>query len=464
MDTDANTVWREYNADKPGKPFITKSDNYYFFGRTITQDLAEHNLPIWLQILDWSNIKLFDLITSVEATGGRLVGRKTDCAVFVGGSLVEKLEVGGHRLCEVPLKMKEMASAEARSLSSSICLIDEWMMAPITSSNAVAEAVALLNHGMLITGFAGTGKTYLAKKIAEQFVGAKLIMAPTNKAALNIGGRTIHKELKIDMSGKFNLKGLRKLYARQRILIFIDEGSMVGSDLWRKLVELKKALPLSVWVILGDEGQCRPVGEEHIDFFQSSMVRYLAAGIRINLTEIQRYDLELAELALAIRTGQPFEKKRGQIMSGRHLCYYNRTRIWLNGLLNEKRGVYLPCQDSDDGAQNAWLYPGCPLIAVRNFSKRDQMFCVNSEQFVIRSVTDHDLVVVSQRPEGEHVWELKTADFHHWFHLNFASTVHKSQGDTLTGPITIWDHDAMTARILYTAVTRAKSLNQILFA
>jgi len=465
MDTDANTVWREYNADKPGKPFITKSDNYYFFGREITQDLAEHNLPIWLQILDWSNIKLFDLISSVEATGGRLVGRKTDCAVFVGGSLVEKLEVGGHRLCDVPLKMKEMASAEYRSLASSICEHDDWMTAPITSSNAVADAVALLKHGgMLITGFAGTGKTYLAKKIAEQFEGAVLRMAPTNKAALNIGGRTIHKELKIDMSGKFNLKGLRKLYARQRILIFIDEGSMVGSDLWRKLVELKKALPLSVWVILGDEGQCRPVGEEHIDFFQSSMVRYLAAGIRINLTEIQRYDLELAELALAIRTGQPFEKKRGQIMSGRHLCYYNKTRMWLNGLLNEKRGIFVPCEDPEPGSQNAWLYPGCPLIAVRNFSKRDQMFCVNSEQFVIRSVTDSDLVVVSQRPEGEHVWELKTADFHRWFHLNFASTVHKSQGDTLTGSITIWDHDAMTARILYTAVTRAKSLNQILFA
>jgi hypothetical protein len=170
MDTDINTVWREYNADKPGKPFITKSGDYYFFGRRITQELAEHNLPIWLQILDWSNIKLFDLVASVEATGGRLVGRKTDCAIFVGGSLTEKLEVGGHRLCDVPVKMKDMVGAEARSLSSSICEHDDWMTAPITSSNAVAESVALLKHGgMLITGFAGTGKTYLAKKIAEQF-------------------------------------------------------------------------------------------------------------------------------------------------------------------------------------------------------------------------------------------------------------------------------------------------------
>jgi ATP-dependent exoDNAse (exonuclease V) alpha subunit len=71
---------------------------------------------------------------------------------------------------------------------------------------------------------------------------------------------------------------------------------------------------------------------------------------------------------------------------------------------------------------------------------------------------------VSQRPEGDHVWELPTVDFHRWFCLNFASTVHKAQGDTLEGPITIWDSEAMDARILYTAITRAKKLGQISFS
>jgi len=461
MDTDINTVWKEYNADKPGKPFISKCDNYYFYGRQTTQELAEHNLPMWIQILDWSNIKLFDLIAEVESTGGQLVGRKTDCAVFVGGSLVEKLEVGGHRRCDVPT-MKDAKDVSLRSLSSAICESDGWAIAPITSSSAIEETAAL-GGGVLITGFAGTGKTYLAKEVAAKFDGPVLRMAPTNKAALNIGGRTIHKELKIDMAGKFNLKGLRKQYAKTRVLVLVDEASMIGSELWRKLVELKKALPLSVWMILGDEGQCRPVGEEETDFFESSMVRFLAAGIRINLTKIQRYDLELAELAFAIRTGQPFVKKRGHLMAGRHLCYYNKTRMWLNARLNEKRGIFVAAGDQE-GAQDAWLYPGAPLIAVRNYSRGDQIFCVNAEQFEIRSVTDSTMTVVSTRPDGEHEWTLPTKDVHNWFHLNFASTVHKSQGDTLTGPITIWDHDGMSARVLYTAVTRAKSLRQIMFA
>ena len=469
MDTDRNTVWTEYNAEKPGKPFITAHDGYYFYGRNHTMELAEHNLPMWLQILDWSNIKLFDLVSEVEATGGVLVGRKTDCAVFVGGSLTERLEVGGVRFCEVP-EMKDAKSAEYRSLSSCICETDDWNTAPISTSSQISEATSAImaNGGALLTGYAGTGKTYMAKGVADIFVesfdGPVLRMAPTNKAALNIGGRTIHKELAIDMKGKFNLKGLRRKYSGKRVLILLDEASMIGSQLWRKLVELKKALPLSVWLILGDEGQCRPVGEETMNFFESSMVKYLAANLKINLTEIQRYDPKLAELALAIRSGLSFEKRRGRVMTGRHLCYFNNTRQQLNYKLNEKRGVFVPCGAIGEGTQDAYLYPGCPVIAYRNYSKSGKIFCVNAEQFTVRSVTADKLVVVCVRPEGEHVWDLPTADFHHWFHLNFATTVHKSQGDTLSGPVTIWDHEAMDARILYTAVTRAKAYDQIYFA
>jgi len=464
MDTDVNTIWAEYNAEKPGKPFITSHDGYYFYGRNHKIELAEHNLPIWIQILDWSNIKLFDLISEVEATGGVLVGRKTDCAVFVGGSLVERNVVGGVRFCEVP-EMKEAKPVEHRSLSSTICETDDWNMGSVYSSSQIEEATAALmeNGGALLTGYAGTGKTYLAKKIAETFDGPILRMAPTNKAALNIGGRTIHKELKIDMSGKFNLKGLRRKYGNGRVFIIVDESSMIGSMLWRKLVELKKALPKSIWLMLGDEGQCRPVGEETMDFFESSMVKYLAGNLKMDLTEIQRYDPKLAEMALAIRMGLPFEKRMGRVMSGRHLCYFNNTRQYLNRLLNEKRGIFL-ASDSENGCQDAYLYEGCPVIAYRNYSKTSKIFCVNAEQFTVRSVTAEKLVVVCVRPEGEHVWDLPTADFHKWFHLNFASTVHKSQGDTLSGPVTIWDSDAMDKRILYTAVTRAKSHDQIYFA
>jgi hypothetical protein len=466
MDTDANTAWAAFNETTSAVPFLTSADGYYIYGRKYAMELAEHNLPMWIQVLDWSNMKLFDLVQRVEATGGVLVGRKTDCAVFVGGSLVENLEVGGVRICDVPEMKKTMKTAAERSLMPEICETVPWMVADVSSSSEVDAAFsALVEHGgALLTGYAGTGKTWMAKKIAERFAGDVVRVAPTNKAALNIGGRTLHKEFKIDMAGKFNLRGIRQKYSGKRVLFIVDEASMVGSRLWQMAVEVKKALPLSLWLILGDEGQCRPVQEEETDFFQGSMVRFLACSLRINLTQIQRYDMDLADLALKVRTGQAFEKRRGRVMEGRHLCYFNRTRKWLNGLLNQKRGVCVKHDGEDEQAQDAWLYAGCPVIASRNYSKGVALYCVNSEQFVVRSVSEEKLVVVSQRPEGDHVWELPTVDFHRWFCLNFASTVHKAQGDTLEGPITIWDSEAMDARILYTAITRAKKLGQISFS
>ena len=55
--------------------------------------------------------------------------------------------------------------------------------------------------GLLLQASAGNGKTYVAKQIAKKLMekgyGVKII-APTNKAGLNIGGSTIHKFLKID--------------------------------------------------------------------------------------------------------------------------------------------------------------------------------------------------------------------------------------------------------------------------
>jgi len=466
MDTDANTVWTEFNADKPGKPFIINADGYYVYGRKFAMELAETNRPMWIQILDWSNMKLFDLVEEVEATGGILVGRKTDCAIFVGGSIVERKVVGGVRVCDVPERMKMAKSVTERSLCAEICETPNWKTADICSSSQVTAAVDALNAagGMLLTGFAGTGKTWMATRVAEAFDGEVVRVAPTNKAALNIGGRTIHKEFKIDMAGKFNLRGIRQKYSGKRVLFVVDEASMIGSHLWRMAVEVKKALPKSVWLILGDEGQCRAVSEEQTDFFQSSMVKFLACGLKVDLTEIQRYEAELAELARRIRMGEAFQKRSGRVMEGRHLCYFNRTRKWLNSLLNKKVGVFVEYDGEEEGPQNAWLSAGVPVIAWRNFSKGSELFCVNSEQFVVKSVDEERLVVVSQRPEGEHVWELPTADFHRWFYLNYASTVHKAQGDTLEGPITIWDSDAMDQRILYTAVTRAKKLDQIWFA
>jgi hypothetical protein len=69
-------------------------------------------------------------------------------------------------------------------------------------------------------------------------------LAPTNKAALNIKGSTIHRFLKMDEEGNISKKVLEGIKKRYKYMI-IDEISMIGKDIWKRLVLLKQAFKLT---------------------------------------------------------------------------------------------------------------------------------------------------------------------------------------------------------------------------
>jgi hypothetical protein len=48
-----------------------------------------------------------------------------------------------------------------------------------------------------------------------------------------------------------------------------------------------------------------------------------------------------------------------------------------------------------------------------------------------------------------------------YFRLGYATTVHSSQGATISEPFTIWEWERMSRQLRYTAVGRAKSLDQV---
>lgn len=470
MDTDVNRVWADFNnKEAGGSPFINRvgESGYYIYGRHRETEVAEHNLPMWIQILDQSNILLFDLVKAGEAAGGKLVGRKTDCAVFDGGEPLPELPgVGGWRPCEVPT-MRAAKPAEVRGLSPVICEREGWNILPITSSSEVDAAFSVLkkSRGLMITGFAGTGKSHLIKMLRARWIASgkrqAISMAFTNKAAINIGGKTIHRVLAIDAKGKINLRGLRQKYGRAAVLIIVDEISMISSDLWRKLAEVKKALPQSVWILAGDRGQLPPVGEEDADHFNSSTVQFLANGTHINLTEIQRYDLELAAAAANARNGLPVSLPVSGVLAGaRHIAYLNRTRKAINEQMNQKRGEFVPYDGDHEMPQSAWLYAGLPVAAYKTRSESGEVAFANGERFTVVAVGKR-VKMVSQRPEGEHFAEVGLDEFHSWFVLDFCATVHKSQGDTIDGPVCIHDAERMSRKAFYTALTRAKKLSQI---
>lgn len=147
------------------------------------------------------------------------------------------------------------------------------------------------NRMFIISGYAGCGKTTLARQIPE-LLGVRnyRFLAPTGKASLLLGGGTIHSYLyKVheDEDGEliFTKKSIDEF---DESLLLIDEISMVGDDILEDLRELN--IPM---IGLGDPAQLPPVKGTN-DILENP---------DILLTEVFRMDGGLLKLATDIREG-----------------------------------------------------------------------------------------------------------------------------------------------------------------
>jgi ATP-dependent DNA helicase PIF1 len=159
---------------------------------------------------------------------------------------------------------------------------------PVLESGMTAKQEHILREvkeggNVFFTGSAGTGKSFLTRKIIDQFqaesMGAGVyVTASTGAAAVNIGGCTLHSFAGIGLgkppvAALFKkiqtdprLKGAKMRWTRARTLI-IDEVSMLDAELFDKLEELARLL----------RGNDDPFGGIQIilcgDFFQLPPVR-----------------------------------------------------------------------------------------------------------------------------------------------------------------------------------------------
>ena len=459
-----------------------KAGDYYLYGYVQPMKYAETNIPMYIQILDWSNMRLYDMI---KQSGGTCAFRKTDCAVMIGGALEYGSKNGEYRPAELPLHCGKMRPAEERIVDSSIAVDDEWNTHnEIYTSNQIKQVYDLLMEKKALNNVsrAGTGKTYNALAVGKMFLerndNAKVIkLAFTNKACLNIGGTTIHKFLKIDRNGKFNTKWL-SAYRNKTVLFIIDEVSMIGQFLWRRLVALKKQMK-AYFLLLGDYRQVPPVEEgETFDYFNSSAMKFLSNYQKVEFVERQRYDEPLWYFAEDVYERQLTDMSKVNtirtiddrfLITTTNICYYNNTRKYLNARLNkfaakgkETYTVEFQSEDPKAKQQTAILYAGLPIISHANNKKLDM---VNNETFTVYSVDEETVVAVSKRVvdgvEEEHAVSIATNDFHKYFMLNYCSTTHCQQGATIDNNIVIFDYDRMSKELRYTAITRAKKLSQI---
>ena len=457
------------NQDTEILPFINKIDNtdYYLYGYNKDVKLYDVNIPMYIQILDQSNIKLYDMIKKVD---GELIARKVDCAIIKNPK--NKLEIGDnwgdYRTSYIPnINNYEITNNFNYTDEKDLILYDN-----IIDSDDYEKVlnICINKKGCLLTGDAGTGKSYVIHKITEILGDEKVIkITPTNKSALNIRGQTIHRFLKLDKDGKIPKKTIEKIKNIGLELIIIDEISMINKELWKLLLLLKEETKIS-FLLIGDEKQLPPIENDGVarDYFNSSIVKYISNYNKINLQVKKRYDEKLSKILEDVENINKNDFK-SKIETKINICYFNKTRKQINAYWNNKENeansVLIKADEEDEITQDIYLYSGLPLISRKTLLNGDLI--INNEKFILENYDDEFLYLSSERPDenGEifnHLIDIKINDLQKLFCLNYCSTTHKSQGETITENYTIYDFNFMSKKCKYTALSRAKRAEQII--
>lgn len=338
-------------------------------------------------------------------------------------------------------------------------------------------------------GYAGTGKTTLARYFAEHVEGEVQFAAFTGKAAQVLrsrgatNARTIHSLIyrprgeeavedeatgRTAMSPTFSLN--RQSPVARAKLVIIDECSMVDEELGRDLMSFGTPI-----LVLGDPGQLPPISGG--GFFTEHAPDYL-------LTEIHRQarDNPIIRLALDVREGRELDHgdfgaarviRRGEVNSDlvlaadQVLVGINRTRRRYNQRLRELKGfdaLYpqagdkLVCLRNDPakGLLNGSLWK--VMTASRETVKPGINLLVSPEEDdPDRGVAKIKLLKAAfEEPETEIPWQ--TRKRYDDFDFGYALTVHKAQGSQWDEVVLFDESFAFRdtrQRWLYTAITRA---------
>lgn len=338
-------------------------------------------------------------------------------------------------------------------------------------------------------GYAGTGKTTLARYFAEQVDGDVQFAAFTGKAAQVLrskgatNAKTIHsliyrprgeEAVEDEETGKTSMAPMFSLNRQSPVakasLIIVDECSMVDEELGRDLMSFGTPI-----LVLGDPGQLPPISGG--GFFTEHEPDCL-------LTEIHRQarDNPIIDLAMRVREGIdigygdwgtarviPKSEVSTELVleADQVLLGINRTRRRYNQRLRELKGFdarypqsgdKLVCLRNDPakGLLNGSLWQ--VMTASRETVKPGINLIVTPEDDDMnRGATKIKLLKAAfETPDAETPWQ--TRKRYDDFDYGYALTVHKAQGSQWD-KIVLFDESFAfrdnRERWLYTAITRA---------
>ncbi len=338
-------------------------------------------------------------------------------------------------------------------------------------------------------GYAGTGKTTLARHLAEGVDGDVLFAAFTGKAAQVLRSRgatkasTIHSLIyrprgeetvedtdtgKKEVLPMFSLN--RQSSVSKAAMIIIDECSMVDEELGRDLLSFGTPV-----LVLGDPGQLPPVSgagfftEHEPDILLESIHRQALDNPVIEIARQVREGSQvmIGDYGDAVRVISKSDVTTEVVLGADQvLVGTNRTRRRYNQRLRDLKdfegplpaaGDKLVClrNDPKKGLLNGSLWQ---VTSAARTVKPSMNVLIRSEDDGIErySAKVKLLKAAFEEPEREVPWQIRRR--HDEFDYGYALTVHKAQGSQWNEVVLFDESYAFREhrdRWLYTAITRA---------
>ena len=288
--------------------FSGESSGVYMFKSYEKRSLDYNALPIYCYIIQLCNLYLLDITRQLEEKNIKVLAYYTDAVYYEAKQPAKIISTYKTNIKTDGVYIGSYKPSELSNIPSDIHVYKKHKNAIIYNpeiqnismetlytydENNKLDLNKLLEHlsnhsNLLLSGCAGSGKTYLIKELTKHFdknsIRYKIISHTNNACSQYDNAKTIHREFGLEIDQITANANLINKINRYEYLI-IDEYSMTPSLVYNYLLLLKEHTDTK-FIFVGDHEQLASIDD--IDCINNDMVKSLYDNVMIRLNYSNR--------------------------------------------------------------------------------------------------------------------------------------------------------------------------------